>query len=52
MQDQIVPVFEAEALSQRFGKTQALDGLTLLVEQPIRQLSHRLRNVYFPESIT
>jgi ABC-2 type transport system ATP-binding protein len=31
MQDQIVPVFETEALSQRFGKTNALDGLTFAI---------------------
>ncbi len=31
MQDQIVPVFEAEALSHRFGKTCALDNLTFAI---------------------
>lgn len=31
MQDQIVPVFEVEALSHRFGKSRALDGLTFAI---------------------
>ena len=32
MQDQLVPAFETEALSQRFGKTRALDNLTFAIE--------------------